>query len=294
MSLKKNLSILFVVILVIGSVSLFYWYGSSVGFSQYLKNVHQKRMHPNLIPSENMVRLASVGHELSYADFLWISLIQYVGDNIEDSAYLTFSTRMLDTITRINPQFAPGYEWALLLYPIPQNSLLEYDEAQKQAIQAPVAMGIRGMSALCDSAKLHTITHTPISLELWQDKALRNPCKSGLLPYYIAFYGGQLVKNAPIAEQYYTIAGMQDDAPEVSQILAVLSSAPEDDPRSIATKFSLLAVAAYDQDPYSCHTLANDTLEHLQRGPLTPEWIRNTEEQESRLSPSTSTDVTES
>lgn len=41
----------------------------------------------------------------------------------------------------------------------------------------------------------------------------KNFCKSGMLPYLIAFYDGQLAGNTRTAEEFYKVAAMHDDAP---------------------------------------------------------------------------------
>ncbi len=281
---KSPLSALVIFLFLIVSGGVFYWYGTGIGFDGYQKTNALNRMEPRMIPTQKMIHVTSMGHDLMYADLLWISLIQYIGDNLQNDAYLRFSDRILETITEVNPYFAPGYEWTLLLHPIPQNSFLTYTPEQKEAIQHPITIAKKGMDILCDQKKLETIATTPISMELWNNTNLRNPCKNGMLPYYIGFYGGQLTGNQSHAQQYYTIAGMQDDAPAITQVLAVLSSAPEKDPRTIATRFALLALGGIDTPPYTCHEMADSILSHINTGTLTDEWIAEMEEKEHNLS----------
>lgn len=44
-----------------------------------------------------------------------------------------------------------------------------------------------------------------------------------MIAYLIAFYGGQLNNNPQTAENFYKIAGMQDDTPGISQVLAIIT-----------------------------------------------------------------------
>lgn len=48
------------------------------------------------------------------------------------------------------------------------------------------------MEQFCDMEKIHAIIQHPLNAELWRTNELRNPCQYGMIPYYIAFYGGGL------------------------------------------------------------------------------------------------------
>lgn len=80
---------------------------------------------------------------------------------------------------------------------------------------------------LCDREKLEKIQKEPISEKLWKNTALKNPCASGMLPYYIAFATYQMGDNRTMASEYYKIASMSDDAPNVSRLLSILSLSAE-------------------------------------------------------------------
>ncbi len=56
---------------------------------------------------------------------------------------------------------------------------------------------------------------------------------------------------------------MHNDVPSASRILAILASAPKDDPRSIAMNFTLMALGGQDSEPYMCHTLAETVFTEL-------------------------------
>lgn len=140
------------------------------------------------------------------------------------------------------------------------------------------------MQELCDTNKIQAISSHPLSAELWGKSELKNPCKSDMLAYLIAFYGGQLMSDSHTAQEYYKIAGMQEQAPSVSQILAVIATAPKDDPKTIALNFFLMAMGGYDDTPNSmCYTLSTEAIALLQKNEFTTENIAKLQEQEKNL-----------
>lgn len=223
-------------------------------------------MEPELIMGGNTAKIVSIWYENMYADILWISLLQYVGDNLPNNAYLSFLSRLEQTILSLNPDFEKMYEWGLLLLPIPRDNELTYSDEQKQRVQIPLSLALSGIDRFCDPQKRAIIWQTPLSQALWENPDLKNPCTNGMLPYYIAFYGGTLLGNQEIAHTYYTLAGMHDQVPQASQILAILSTAPKDNFQNIALNFALMAVGGNDREPYTCTTLAQRVLTTLDTG----------------------------
>lgn len=121
----------------------FYHFSLGMGLQHHLTISAHRESKPDLIPTPEMVEIMSAGHSLTYADFLWISLIQHIGANILTQEYLTFSTEFLNTLTQVHTRFGPAYEWALLLLPVPQNSHLIYDEKEKSQLQKPLEIALR-------------------------------------------------------------------------------------------------------------------------------------------------------
>ncbi len=92
-------------------------------------------------------------------------------------------------------------------------------EIKKQnqiATNNAIELGKNGMNTLCDTRKIDAIKKEVISEKLWNNTALKNPCASGMLPYYIAFATYQMGNNRAESSEYYKIASMNDDAPKVS------------------------------------------------------------------------------
>lgn len=92
------------------------------------------------------------------------------------------------------------------------------------------------------------------------------------------------------ARKYYTIAGMQDDAPKISRILAILTFADEGDYRQSALAFFLLASASYDTEQYMCRAFVE---KHLASLAASENWddryIENLSKEEVLLTPPSQT-----
>ncbi len=163
-------------------------------------------MEPDLVVNGKTAQILSMGYENMYADTLWISLMQYIGDNLAGNAYLSFLTNIEKTIITLNPDFKKMYEWGLLLLPVPTDLNLAYSDDEKKSAEEPLRIAEDGMRRFCNQEKLENIKHTEISNALWENDSLRNPCTSPMLPYYIAFYGGTLSGDQTVAHEYYKIA----------------------------------------------------------------------------------------
>ena len=48
-----------------------------------------------------------------------------------------------------------------------------------------------------------------------------------MLPYYLGFTTHQMGEDKSLASEYYKIASMNDDAPQASRILSILSLSAE-------------------------------------------------------------------
>lgn len=259
----------------------FYFYKNH-HFPTYIENKKIERTTETSLPSSELVKIFSIWHDLSYANFQWISLIQYIGEHISQKNTHQYPVKLLQHITEISPKFHSAYEWALWILPIPQNSDLHYTDKQKEDLIPSLTIAHKGITELCNTTKIHNIIHSPLNNTLWENNTLKQPCKSGMLPYLIAFYEGQLWWNSEVAKNFYKISGMQDDAPGVSKILAILASAPKDDYKSIAMNFTLNAMGGYDQEPFSCHSLSSYVFNTLQQ-PINIKNIQEILQQEKQL-----------
>lgn len=157
-----------------------FFYYEKYDFVYFLENNNQKRQITQSLPSKEIIKMISIGHTNSYADFLWLSMIQYIGNNLSKSNYTNFSLKLIDSLTDISPKFITAYEWALLLMPIPQNSSPTYTEEQKENLIFPLEIAKKGIQNNCDLQKVQYIAQYPISNfeKLLQDEQYQNPCTS--------------------------------------------------------------------------------------------------------------------
>ena len=262
----KSLFLLFFAIIIASFASWgFLSYGTTRGYAEYQTGWEYRRLHPELIASSTIIKLFDMGHTTSYASWTWLSLIQYVGDNVGGNRFLTFSHRLLTQITDLHPYFTRPYEIDLILTPLSAGENITPEERVTSKIAATnaIALGDIGLTRLCDMNKIEQIKKTEISEALWSDKSLKNPCASGMLPYYLAFTTYQMGENKAKASEYYKIASMNDDGPKASRILGILALSAEGDYMASALNFALIGSTGYDVDPYSCRAVATDLIENL-------------------------------
>lgn len=128
---------------------------------------------------------------------------------------------------------------------------------------------------------LTKIKNTPFHPDIFQQKNLQNFClDAGMIAYYLGFQYAEL-DNMQQSRYYYTIAGLQNNTPTASQILAVLAS-PTYDQRQIAQKFLLMAASTpLVPENEKCIEISIDLIEKLKHNPtINREWITQFELQE--------------
>lgn len=125
----------------VGIISISFWsfsFYKNTDFWLYIKKKNTEKENQTILPEKKIIKITSLGHENSYADFLWIDLIQYIGNNLSKDNYTDFSIKMLAKITEISPKFTTAYEWILWMMPIPQNTNLSYSDEQKEKLKFPL------------------------------------------------------------------------------------------------------------------------------------------------------------
>lgn len=131
--------IIFIILSTVTFLSTFFIYsriGTESSYSEYLKLWDYRRLHPELLPSKESITLTTAGHTHTYADKLWMDLIQYIGDNIGNSKYLNYVNPLITTITEIHPHFTRTYTLGLLMAPVPNEEKPSYQVDMKLAQDA--------------------------------------------------------------------------------------------------------------------------------------------------------------
>jgi hypothetical protein len=261
-------------------------FGTGIGFGNYQEQWEYRRAHPELIPPPDLIRIFDMGHTTSYASMEWLSLIQYIGDNIYDNAFLSFSHTLLEHISILHPYFTKVYELDLILIPFSsgENDTPEKKIKNTAYITQAILLGEKWIERLCDSEKIKKIRSTQVSELPWNNATLQDPCPSGMLPYYLAFAYSQPGQEKMKASEYYKIASMNHDGPLASRTLSILALSWEGDHLASALSFALVGVNGYDQDPYMCHTLGNTIAKDIiWRRKVDTNWINELQKEELSL-----------
>ncbi|MBP6981553.1 hypothetical protein KBB25_02155 [Candidatus Gracilibacteria bacterium] len=255
--MKKLIFIILGSIAFLGAFFSYFKIETGSSYEEYSKLWDYRRLHPELLPSPENITLSTAGHTHTYADKLWIDLIQYIGDNIGNGKYLTYINPLISTISTLHPHFTRTYTLALLMAPVPNEEKTTYQRDLKIAQEAYV-LGKKGMSTNCDTKKIELIGKEEIGTNLWNNESLKNPCSNGLIPYYMAITAHNIGEKKA-SENYYKIASMQSDAPEASRFLSILERAKSGDFLSAASRFFIIALDGYDENE-GCQTITKEIL----------------------------------
>ncbi len=242
-------------------------------YGEYMKLWDYRRLHPQYQPDVKVVRAFDAGHTNSYADLLWINLIQYIADNVGNGKYTEYATPLLDTISKLHPHFTRSYTLALLLTPSLYRDGLAFEEKNIDIGKKNLEIWIRWIAENCDSEKIQKIEKWWIRSKPWDNAAWKNPCTDWYLPYYAAYIADGLGKRA-LAQKYYTIASANTDAPQASRFLALLMQWKDGNRLDAALQFFLIASSGYDEAPFTCRDDSLDILSRVQKWKsITPELI---------------------
>lgn len=267
----KNKAIFFLLFISI-VISGYYSYNLSQGkiYNEYLVLWEYRLLHPETLPDIQTVHITSAWHTTTYADIMWISLIQYIADNISDLWYHEFLNPIIERITTLHPHFTNAYNLSLNLTPSLNPDKTNYESYKKIALEA-LKIWERGLEKNCNPEKLKQIILSDFSQELWDNTSIKNPCTNGMLPYNAAIVASELWEYEK-AKKYYKIASTHADAPTASRFLWPLMDAKQWDHEKAWERFLLIALDGYDEPPYSCRETAMSLLQQSSSG-LTNDFI---------------------
>lgn len=283
--MKKILISIAILLSLIFSSWGFLYFGTGIWYKDYVKWWEYRRLHPDLVPSPILIKAFDMGHTSSYASFTWLSLIQYIADNVAGNEFLGFSHTILNQITTLHPYFVRPYEIDLILSPLSRWENLDPKEGIKniEYTKKAIELGKKWIDQLCDKEKIEKIKKRNISENPMNDPSLRNPCASGMLPYYVAFAIYQMGDNKSEASLYYQIASMNDDGPTASQLLGILALSGEWDYMASAMNFALVWSSGYDVEPYTCHDFTRSLLQYINKKELPLSTIRDLDKKANSL-----------
>ena len=186
--------------------ALFYAYGYNTqdSYREYSKLFEYRRLHPDFQPNTDIIRFTVAGHTTTYADTIWIWLIQYIGDNVINGKYKDFSNPLIRNIIKIHPYFPSPYNLSLILSPNINRDKPGY-EKNIPIGEDSLEIGEKGITLLCDQEKIKKIEKIDFSTELWENPTIENPCSDSMIAYNTAYVAQELLQNKK-AVYYYKIA----------------------------------------------------------------------------------------
>ncbi|HEX3019694.1 MAG TPA: hypothetical protein VHP36_05310 [Chitinispirillaceae bacterium] len=95
------------------SAGIFHFQNRLTGYSGQLVRIESMAS----IPRDERIKYGLLGYETTFSHILWIKTVLYfTGHYLTDKNY-PWLVKMVDLITRLNPQFYPAYEFAGVMIP---------------------------------------------------------------------------------------------------------------------------------------------------------------------------------
>lgn len=215
---KKLLIILFILF------SLLFFY--KVNDINYEKHNEIKKMiinHPENLPKKDFAKASSFWFNNLKADYYWLKTVQYIWANAFHSEYKKYLFEIIDLVTELNPFFeSPYITWMLLLPAYEARYEFITAEENQVYIESAAKLWLKAMNNFCNMEKVNLIKENENLVEVWDEEKYKNPCRSYIMPFYLA-YIYFFYKNEPLeASHYYRIASANDDAPEWAKVLAAI------------------------------------------------------------------------
>jgi hypothetical protein len=82
-----------------------------------IRSTHRAPPSMAFVPQSDKIKPYLLGFHTAYADYLWIRTTLYFGSEYLSGGQYTWLVRMVDLVTRLNPDFYPAYEFAGLMIP---------------------------------------------------------------------------------------------------------------------------------------------------------------------------------
>gem|GEM_PF-1578091 len=126
------------------------------------------------------------------------------------------------------------------------------DEDNAIAIQEAIALGEKGLSALCDAQQLTIVAQLTDQefLDMYYSASPIVPCDSYMLPQSLGFILFYYAKNIPDAITYYRVAALAYDAPDtLVNMPAIITARYDDDRKSMMMRESRYQSAQYQLNP---------------------------------------------
>lgn len=95
------------------SVGIFFFQNQLSGYGG--QKIREDRI--TIIPKDERIKAGLLGFETTFSHILWIRTVLYFGSHYSTDKNYTWMVKMVDLVTRLNPQFYPAYEFAGVMLP---------------------------------------------------------------------------------------------------------------------------------------------------------------------------------
>lgn len=271
-------------------VCFFLWVGILSSFylinEQNYKKIQEVEMqlvnHPEFLPKKEIAKYTSFGFNNARADYYWLQAIQYIWWNAVSSEYKKYLYAMLDLITELNPYFQKPYVIGQLLLP-GYNERYENlsKDAQLLHTRQGEQIGLKWIANFCDEKKVASIIAEDDLSKLFNNMALRNPCKDFEIPFQQGFINYFYLKDSLASSNFYKIASMNDNSVEWAKIMAAIMRGKSWEREKSVLMFLNLAQATKEKSQ-ACEIVIRDLeaisyITFQEKQPLTADLIKQME-----------------
>lgn len=165
-----------------------------------------------IIPKDERIKAGLLGFETTFSHILWIKTVLYFGNHYSTDKNYPWMVKMVDLVTRLNPQFYPAYEFAGVILP----ELCNNPDAARVILE-------RGLFYIGDSK-----WNVPFYLSLLYYKYYdQQKIAADYMALASRVKGAPADKLAGIASAMYTSAGFGRSAEEILILTYQASENPE-------------------------------------------------------------------
>lgn len=223
MKKKKLLFTIFVFVFLLPAFIVLSFKMWTINYAKHREIKANLVSHPDLLPTKEMAKITSFWFSNARADLYWLEAIQYIGSNAISAEYKKYLYPLIDIITDLNPYFEHPYLIGQLLLP-------EYNERYENRSEKEIKkwflqaenLSLKWINNFCDKSKIESIKWEYNLSKLWSEDKYKDPCKSYMIPYYLAYIYYFYAKDPIKAAQYYKITSANTDSLEWAKILAAI------------------------------------------------------------------------
>ena len=162
-------------------------------------------------------------HQQTYASFLWLSSIQYVG-RVLQSHQADYLYEMLDNITNLSPYFDYAYEFWQLIIPIwKEMEERVWEDMVRNSWEEAIKLGEKWKEFNCDQEKIEEIRNLQeeefyqiVEGDTGRYQELKNPCRDYNIVYNLAFNYFHYLWDRESSATNYKIASFNEDSPDMA------------------------------------------------------------------------------